>query len=309
MRYALISDIHGNMPALQAVLDDAQKRNIDSFIFLGDYSVSLNYPNEVLNAILSINSKFIISGNHEEFLKEIVTQDENIWRRGQFNIAYWHFRELTGSNKDFLTQLPTELKIKDDYSDIYLFHSAKRFFKNTLLGDMNSKHYSIRADKYSYIEYTKEYKKRLLQDYRLKTVLSELPDGVYAYGHNHMQMHLIMDGKLMINPGSCGVPLDMANYAPYSVLDTSKGEMSVEEYRVAYDIEMLLKEYRNSELYDYAKVFCGIIDIHLTKGREYMSSFLEYLNDYADQIDDNIRPFSQKTWETGYDLWKTESGL
>ena len=66
MTYALISDIHGNMPALQAVLDDARGRNVQHHIFLGDYCLGLAYPNEVLDCIRSINSKYVVGGNEED---------------------------------------------------------------------------------------------------------------------------------------------------------------------------------------------------------------------------------------------------
>ncbi|MCL2322126.1 MAG: hypothetical protein FWC47_08490 [Oscillospiraceae bacterium] len=51
IKYALISGIHGNLPALEAVIEDAIKNNVDQYVFLGDYCISLAYPNEVLNCI------------------------------------------------------------------------------------------------------------------------------------------------------------------------------------------------------------------------------------------------------------------
>ena len=51
MKYALISDVHGNMPALQAVIADADKMDVTHFAFLGDFCVGLAYPNEVLDII------------------------------------------------------------------------------------------------------------------------------------------------------------------------------------------------------------------------------------------------------------------
>ena len=44
MRFAIISDIHGNLPALDAVLEDTKNNNIDSFIFVGDYCLSMTSP-------------------------------------------------------------------------------------------------------------------------------------------------------------------------------------------------------------------------------------------------------------------------
>jgi len=55
MKYALISDIHGNIDALKAVLADAKRNNVQHYIFLGDYCIGLAYPNEVLNCIRAIS--------------------------------------------------------------------------------------------------------------------------------------------------------------------------------------------------------------------------------------------------------------
>ena len=65
MRYALISDIHGNLPALQAVINDAKNKGIDRYFFLGDYYLSVPYPNEVASVLRNFEHAFIISGNEE----------------------------------------------------------------------------------------------------------------------------------------------------------------------------------------------------------------------------------------------------
>ena len=45
MKYAIISDVHGNLPALELVLKDAEDNHVDSFIFVGDYFLSNPFPN------------------------------------------------------------------------------------------------------------------------------------------------------------------------------------------------------------------------------------------------------------------------
>jgi len=55
MRYAVIADIHGNFPALYAVLKDAEQAKVDKYIFAGDYAITLQYPNEVVEKIKSMS--------------------------------------------------------------------------------------------------------------------------------------------------------------------------------------------------------------------------------------------------------------
>lgn len=145
-----------------------------------------------------------------------------------------------------------------------------------------------------------------MEDNNLKNTLAQLPDGVYAYGHNHMQMNLHIENKLLVNPGSCGVPLDFPNFAPYTILETSCNGYKINERRIPYDVENLIRDYEDSELYKEARVFCGLIAIHLTKGREYMSSFFEYVDNYANRVNDSKRPYSQQTWEKAYEMWCKE---
>lgn len=82
MRYALISNIHGNMQAFNAVLEDAKYKSIDRYIFLGDYSMCLPYPNEVVELIRSIENKYVIKGNQENYLDILVKQDQSTEEKG-----------------------------------------------------------------------------------------------------------------------------------------------------------------------------------------------------------------------------------
>lgn len=51
MKFAVISDIHGNLPALDAVIEDAEKQNVDAYIFAGDYCISNPYSDECITRI------------------------------------------------------------------------------------------------------------------------------------------------------------------------------------------------------------------------------------------------------------------
>ena len=54
MKTAIISDIHGNYPALRSVLDDARTHGAEQFVFVGDYIFDLPYPNEVTHLLPSL---------------------------------------------------------------------------------------------------------------------------------------------------------------------------------------------------------------------------------------------------------------
>ena len=70
MRYAIISDIHGNEPALKTVLEDAKSRNVEGYIVVGDYCLSNPYPNECITTIKHLENAYIIRGNEESYLAD-----------------------------------------------------------------------------------------------------------------------------------------------------------------------------------------------------------------------------------------------
>ena len=71
MRYAVISDIHGNMDALEAVLADARKQGAEGYLFAGDYCLSLPYPEEVIDRIRKIENAVLIRGNEEQYIERM----------------------------------------------------------------------------------------------------------------------------------------------------------------------------------------------------------------------------------------------
>ena len=75
MKLAVISDIHGNLPALNAVLDDAKRRGITEYVFTGDYCLSGPYPDECVAAMNAVENKYIIRGNEEKYLEDLIGKD------------------------------------------------------------------------------------------------------------------------------------------------------------------------------------------------------------------------------------------
>lgn len=72
MKFAIISDIHGNLPALNAVIEDAESKGIDNFIFVGDYCLSNPFPDECITRIREFPKKYVVRGNEEGYLENLV---------------------------------------------------------------------------------------------------------------------------------------------------------------------------------------------------------------------------------------------
>ncbi|PKM62366.1 MAG: hypothetical protein CVU97_05710 [Firmicutes bacterium HGW-Firmicutes-21] len=307
MKYAIISDIHGNLSALRAVLQDAEKANVDKYIYVGDYFLSLPYPNQVVEELKNNKKAYIVCGNEESYISWLSKQDKQDWTDGQFGISYWCFDEMTNDTKEFLTSLPKELAITDFETKIHITHSSKAFF-----GDVEMQRFSGAC-------IDDEYKETIINRAKIQNYidsvldtdkifnesLGKLDDGVYIFGHSHVQWHSMKNGKLFINPGSCGLPVDFVSGAPYTILNIAEDDISVDERRVEYDVEETIKTLQSSGAYKKAKVWCDVIIKELRTNREHLSSFLEYAEAYANKINDHIRPFTIKTWCDAYDDWIT----
>jgi predicted phosphodiesterase len=115
MKIALISDIHGNIFALDAVLDDAKQNGADTYVFVGDYIFDMPFSNEVterIRALQTTSSVHVIAGNKEARLTGYISADKTAWTYEQMGAVYQAFRELKTDNLDWLKSLPDSLTIQ-----------------------------------------------------------------------------------------------------------------------------------------------------------------------------------------------------
>ncbi len=308
MRYALIADIHGNLPALRAVFSDLERRRVDEIVFLGDYFVSLPFPNEVIEAVRSSGACRVVRGNGEDYLTTLAKEDQNTWTDGQREPLYWYNRTITDDNKRWLASLPSDMLFYDGGTEIHIAHKSSAFIGNIEMPYVNRA--ALRRqfpDTFNQNLFNTYMQENLLSSKTFRRKLSSLSKGVYAFGHTHMQWQLFCDGVLLINPGSCGLPQDGETTAAYAVLDISADGFHAELCRIPYDVGGLIKSIEASALYGEARIWCELIMGELTTGRERVLPFLEYTENYANSIGDTVRPFSKETWRTAYEHWSIEN--
>ena len=307
MRFAIISDIHGNLPALDTVLEDADNNNIDTFIFVGDYCLSNPYPNECIQRIRCLDKKHIIRGNEEKYLENLIDKDQKTWTDGQMQISYYCYRAINADNLDFILSMPNMLKFTYNGVDVHIAHSSEEFIADCEHKDWSTaqvaKRYmdkdvtaaSFRADIHNYLD----------NDDRFQQIFLELDQGVYIFGHSHIQWsYQSTDGKtLLINPGSCGLPLDgVIGSIPYTILDISDtGNITVEARRIPFDMEEYINVLIKSDQFVKANVWSKIIIQELRTAREHLFYFLRFAEEYAKKVDDKRRPFALDTWEKAYE--------
>ena len=309
MKYAIIADIHGNYPALEAVLQDAKEQGADGYIFAGDYCLSGPYPNECLAAIRELPNTCIVRGNEESYLERLKGTDQANWTDGQMQISYYAYRTVTEENREYLETRPRRIDFTCNGTEIHIAHDSDVF-----LGKIEGTHWRslLFAEKYGDASVTKEQLANDIQkdndaDEVLQERLRELSDGVYIFGHSHLQWSYRANGGriALINPGSCGLPLDcLFGTVPYAMLEIAdNGAVSVDERRVPFDVKCYAETLLKSTQYEQAKIWTKVILKEVLTAREHLMPFLVFLEDYANRIGDSRRPFAVDTWEKGYEIW------
>ena len=95
MWYAIVSDVHGNHPALLKVIEDAQKRKVDAFILAGDYCLSGAWPDECIETIRSLEKKTVVRGNEERYLENLIGKDQAAWTPGKKRLRRGMYKGIT----------------------------------------------------------------------------------------------------------------------------------------------------------------------------------------------------------------------
>lgn len=300
MKYAIISDVHGNAHALRLALEDARHEGAEGFLFAGDYCISMPWPNEVITLIRQTPNAWIIRGNDESHL-DVPDGDD-----GQYEVSRWCARALTPDNRAWLDALPPALDFTLQGFPVHMAHSSEAFVGKAL-------HARFRTSRLPF-QYPQGpvSRKALTADFRayaasagdLAEAITTLDPGVYIFGHNHIQTWGDFDGRVLINPGSVGLPLDCGEAgAAYSLLSIENGAVSVEERRIPYDLECLIGKIRQSGQYAEARIWTELIISELHTRREKVAQFLWSCEEYANRIGDARRPFARDAWAAAYDEW------
>ncbi len=300
MKYAVISDVHGNAPALRIALADAAKQGAEGFLLAGDYCISAPWASEVIPLLRSLPHAHIIRGNDESHLDLPPGED------GQFEASRWCLSTLTAQDKAWLDALPEQITFDCEGVAIHMAHSSQAFvgkslherFRTSVLPgfypDSPAERDILLADF-----------QRLWEKEGFRQYIHGLEKGVYIFGHNHIQSHGDFDGRVLVNPGSVGLPLDCDAQlcAVYSLLTIENGRVTVQERRIPYDAEALIARAKTTGQYASARIWSEIIFSEWRTGREKVYQFLQRCEEYAQRIGDPRRPFAKDTWQAAYAQW------
>lgn len=210
MRIAVLSDIHANLPALRAVLDDVARQGVDRTVHLGDLVGDAPFPNEVVEAIRSHG----LSGVRGPFDEAVGFGPGEASARTDSEAAerslLWTRENTRAENRRFLATLPFDLHIEVEDRTIHLFHAHPAGIDRTLPPDAPP------AD--------------------LAAAVEASGASILVFGGTHLPYHTVVRDRHLVNAGSVGRPLDGDVRAAYAILAVD-GTIDVLFRRVPYDVE------------------------------------------------------------------------
>ena len=183
MRVAAISDIHGNLPALEAVLADVEREGVDAIVVAGD-SVSGPWPAEVFDLLESVGAR-IVRGNADR-LEEVMAHSGDL--------GAWNESRLGPGRLDTVTAWPLTLELSvDGLGTVLVCHSTPA------------------SDTPIYTSIT--------PDDEVVELLGSVAADVLICGHTHMQVdRQLSSGLRVVNPGSVGMPYEGRRGAYWAIL-------------------------------------------------------------------------------------------
>ena len=300
MRTAIIADVHGNAPALAAVLADAAAQRVDRYILLGDYIFDMPFGNEVVDLVRAIPNAHIIAGNKEGYLDWLTGEEADC---KQLNGLYQTYRELSAENRTFLRGLPKELRIPSAHGEICAVHDVKINYWAHWATSSSGVGRQMKRNPMPREEYLLHFTEAFQTD-EMIAAIATYNAKIVTYGHNHLQGHCLCGDVLVLNPGSCGQPMDGDNRAVYSILD--EDTLQVEERRAAYDVEAAIRAVKETETYRVAEIWTELVFRTLRNGSDSYRRMFDLADGIRDSKGEEGYPYSNEVWEEAYATYQQE---
>ncbi len=208
---AVISDIHGNLPALQAVLRELDRLSPSQVIVAGDLAFLGPQPPECVGLIRRRGYP-TIRGNTDEWLTKVPTTITDA--------ISWTGAQLSDADRWYLAGLPFLWRCPDPAGDLVVVHATPWSIGDVIPQDA--------------------------PESLVGRVFADSDAAVVVYGHIHIAYVREFKGRLLVNPGSVGLPNDTDKRAAFAVLATEAGTWRVTLRQVDYDMEAAVEASRRS---------------------------------------------------------------
>ena len=230
MRFAFISDIHGNLQALDLVLADLEHARIDQLVCLGDIASLGPQPREVIARLQQLDLPTIM-GNHETYLlNPSLTDNHHPWLRAT---ELWCLSQLTTDDLNYLASFKSQFCYQASNTSILCFHGSPRSNEEFLHPNASTE--------------------------LLDEVFTGHAAKIMIGGHTHIQMVRHHRRITLLNPGSVGMPFEFPMTGPnqhairraeYAIVDIADDRFSIDLHQLPIDFEHLAQVARASGMPD-----------------------------------------------------------
>jgi predicted phosphodiesterase len=209
MKIVVLTDVHANLPALEAVIKDINLEGYDAIFHTGDVIGIGPYPAECMDLLLSLEKIKFLMGNHDYWYVQGLPQPRPEWMsEGEVRHQRWTHSQLGPDFRDVIASWP--FVIEEEYCG---FHVAFM-------------HYGLGEDSQSYKSFALNPSTQDLDDMFMSTDAD-----LVFFGHDHLSSDIVGNSRY-INPGSLGcqkIPM-----APYCIVEFRKGDFDVRHCRAQY---------------------------------------------------------------------------
>ncbi|MBQ8233886.1 MAG: metallophosphoesterase family protein [Lachnospiraceae bacterium] len=244
MKAAVLSDIHGNHIALETCMEEIHRRDINKLIFLGDYVGELAYPQKTMALIKELKRNYecyFVRGNKEDYWIDYKKGSEITWKdnNSTTGMLLYAYQNLTNEDILFFESLShVQIISFEGMPAIAAYHGSH---------NRNDQKLKLNTDNSA----------QLFLDAKETIILC---------GHTHIRNELMQDGRLLLNPGSAGVPLESQGKAQFMVLSGENSTWNYEFIDLPYDVERVIAELHEENLFVKAPCWSRVTEEVLRYG-------------------------------------------
>jgi putative phosphoesterase len=213
MKIAILSDIHSNIYALEAVLNDVESHGINDFILLGDYFGYYPWAVKVYEKLKKLNVLCAIRGNHDVLVLNL--DDSNNKNLPYWEMAYSNYQDLAKISPnalEWIGQMSNETTYTIDQRTVLCVHGTP---SNPLEG-------------------------RFYPDSDVSELSCHDNVDILFMGHTHYPLCRLYDKKVVLNPGSVGQPRDGSPVPSWAIWDTFDNVFELK--RTNYDYHQVISD-------------------------------------------------------------------
>lgn len=296
MRVAVLADVHGNLPALEAVLEDIAPLHVEGIWTLGDLTSGTG-QNQVIRLLRSLDA-CMIRGNNENYLLDCESGHASAQLASrQWAVMRWAYQNIERELLNFIADLPEQCTISiPGMTPVRLVHGSPRHTREWLFPDRDQE----RMQRFKEAGFFADGS----QPGCLKEALDFIEESVLACGHTHIPWVQQEGSRMAFNPGAAGSAIDGDIRAQYALLTWQENRWQVELKAVPYDLEQVWRDFTCSGLLEEGGAAARAIWLGVTTGQNVLYALVVHAFQAAAQAGlRGIHVVPDDIWERAVDTF------